>query len=173
MTKKTKIEGFSAVQADTGKKIELAMQDLRLEGTITEAGATLKVQHLFKSAEKEVIEAVYAFMLPRDAALHRFKIVAENFNVSSKLLKTKDAKKVYEDGINDFFIVKSNGVTVYSIQIFSRSGVLVYKAEAPTLIWDGRNLSGQEMHPGTYYYVIRPASGSGRFEKTGFVLLYR
>ena len=77
------------------------------------------------------------------------------------------------DGINDYFIVRSNGVTVYSIQVFSRTGVLVYKAEAPTLIWDGRNLSGQELLPGTYYYIIRSADGSGRFEKSGFVEIYR
>jgi gliding motility-associated-like protein len=78
-----------------------------------------------------------------------------------------------EDGINDYFIVSSNGVTIYSMQIFARSGVLVYKAEAPILIWDGRNLSGQQLLPGTYYYIIRPAGGSGRFEKKGFIELYR
>jgi gliding motility-associated-like protein len=78
-----------------------------------------------------------------------------------------------EDGINDYFIVTSNGVTVYSMRIFSRSGVLVYRAEAPILIWDGRNLSGQQLLPGTYYYIIRPAGGSGQFEKKGFVELYR
>ena len=78
-----------------------------------------------------------------------------------------------EDGRNDIFIVKSNGVSTYSLQVFSRSGALVYKAEAPILMWDGRNLSGQELSPGTYYYVIRDVSGSGRFEKTGFVILYR
>lgn len=78
-----------------------------------------------------------------------------------------------DDGVNDFFIVSSNGVTVYNMQIFSRSGIRVFEVEAPILIWDGRNLSGQELHPGTYYYVIRPAAGSGRFEKSGFVQLYR
>ncbi len=77
-----------------------------------------------------------------------------------------------EDGKNDVFIVQSNGVTVYNLQVFSRSGVLVYKAEAPILIWDGRNLSGQELLPGTYYYIIRPAGG-GVLEKKGFVQLYR
>jgi gliding motility-associated-like protein len=78
-----------------------------------------------------------------------------------------------EDGINDYFIVSSNGVTVYNLQVFSRTGVLVYKAEAPILIWDGRNLSGQELMPGTYYYIIRPTNRSGSFEKKGFVELYR
>jgi len=77
-----------------------------------------------------------------------------------------------EDGKNDVFIVHSNGVTVYNLQVFSRSGILVYKAEAPILIWDGRNLSGQELLPGTYYYIIQPAGG-GTLEKKGFVQLYR
>lgn len=78
-----------------------------------------------------------------------------------------------EDGINDYFIIHSNGVTIYNIQIFSRSGVRVYQAEAPTITWDGRNQSGQELLPGTYFYVIKPVQGTGRFEKTGFVELYR
>ena len=78
-----------------------------------------------------------------------------------------------DDGINDLFIVNSNGVTVYNIQVFSRSGILVYKAEAPILIWDGRNLSGQQLQPGTYYYIISEAGKSGRLEKKGFVNLYR
>jgi gliding motility-associated-like protein len=78
-----------------------------------------------------------------------------------------------DDGRNDLFIVKTNGVTVYSLKVFSRSGVLVYQAEAPVLIWDGRNLSGQELLPGTYYYIISEVGGSGEMEKKGFVYLYR
>ena len=77
------------------------------------------------------------------------------------------------DGINDYFIIQSNGITIYNLQIFSRAGVKEFQAEAPTIIWDGRNQSGQEMLPGTYYYVIRPVLGTGTFEKTGFVELYR
>ena len=78
-----------------------------------------------------------------------------------------------DDNLNDYWIVSSNGITVYNLQIFSRTGLLVYKAEAPLLIWDGRNLSGQELLPGTYFYIIKPAEGDGTFEKKGFVALYR
>ena len=78
-----------------------------------------------------------------------------------------------EDGRNDYFVVSSNGLNVYSLKVYSKSGILVYRAEAPLIIWDGRNLSGQELSPGTYFYVIKPAGDSGRFEKTGFVELYR
>ena len=77
------------------------------------------------------------------------------------------------DGINDNFIINSNGVTIYNFQVFSRSGIRVFQAEAPMIMWDGRNQSGQELLPGTYYYIIKPVQGTSRFEKTGFVELYR
>ena len=78
-----------------------------------------------------------------------------------------------EDGRNDYFVISSNGLTVYNLQVYSNSGILVYRAEAPLILWDGRNLSGQELSPGTYFYIIKPAGGSGQFRKTGFVELYR
>ena len=77
------------------------------------------------------------------------------------------------DGMNDYFVINSNGITTYNLQIFSRSGVRVFQAEAPVIMWDGRNQSGQELLPGTYYYVVKPVQGTARFEKTGFVELYR
>jgi gliding motility-associated-like protein len=77
------------------------------------------------------------------------------------------------DGMNDYFVINSNGVTVYNLQIFSTAGVRVFQAEAPVIMWDGRNQSGQELLPGTYFYVIKPVQGTGRFKKTGFVELYR
>lgn len=77
------------------------------------------------------------------------------------------------DGMNDYFVINSNGVTIYNLQVFSRSGVKVFQAEAPVIMWDGRNQSGQELLPGTYYYIVKPVQGTSRFEKTGFVELYR
>ena len=78
-----------------------------------------------------------------------------------------------QDGRNDNFVVGSNGLTIYNMQVFSQNGILVYKTEAPLIIWDGRNLSGQELSPGTYYYIIKPINGAGSSEKKGFVELYR
>lgn len=77
------------------------------------------------------------------------------------------------DGMNDYFVINSNGITIYNLQIFSRMGVRVFQAEAPVIMWDGRNQSGQEMLPGTYYYIVKPVQGISQFEKTGFVELYR
>lgn len=77
------------------------------------------------------------------------------------------------DGINDFFIVRTNELFNYSFSVYSRTGILVYKSEAPTIRWDGRNLSGQELNTGIYYFVIKQLDGRSKLEKTGFVYIFR
>jgi gliding motility-associated-like protein len=100
-------------------------------------------------------------------------------SVSSREIKVNDILKwnnVFTpnyDNRNDNFVVLSNGVTVYSIKIYSRSGIQVYRAESPTIIWDGRNQSGQELPPGVYFFTIKSLDNSGFPEQSGFVLLFR
>jgi len=77
------------------------------------------------------------------------------------------------DGVNDYFKIRTNGLNLFSLTVYTRSGVLVYKMESPNLIWDGRTLSGHEMRPGIYYYVIEQTDGGGGIKKTGFVHLIR
>jgi hypothetical protein len=43
-------------------------------------GARLVVQHVFRSEEDKPLEAIYAFPLPRDAALRSFRITDEGFD---------------------------------------------------------------------------------------------
>ncbi len=90
---------FAAVRADNGKPIELAMQRLWLTGRLLPAGAHLTVQHIFRSQEEGPLEVVYAFSLPRDAALRAFRITGTGFEVHSELKPTEDAIKAYETGI--------------------------------------------------------------------------
>ncbi len=77
-----------------------------------------------------------------------------------------------EDNINDFFEVKTNGINNYSFSVFTRSGTLVYKTESPTIIWDGRSLSGHKMKNGIYFYTIRPMDGGALNEAKGIVYLF-
>jgi len=91
--------GFTTYDSKTGKKVKLAMQDLQLSGSINAVGALLNVRHVFRSGEKRTVEAIYTFMLPRDATVRRFKVVGENFKVSSQLMKKDAARKKYEEGI--------------------------------------------------------------------------
>ena len=80
-----------------------------------------------------------------------------------------------DDGVNDFFMVSSNGSYPLNLQIFTRAGILVYEGEGSTVTWDGRTASGQELSTGVYYYVMKALSGdpSGRYSKSGFLYLYK
>jgi Ca-activated chloride channel homolog len=90
---------FSALNANSGEDIRLAMQELQLTGRVTPAGALLVVNHAFESAEDEPLEAVYAFGLPRDAALRRFTIEGCAFSAHSELKAVEEAQAIYEEGI--------------------------------------------------------------------------
>jgi gliding motility-associated-like protein len=66
------------------------------------------------------------------------------------------------DGINDFFLVNSTSLRTLNVEIYSRSGLLVYSfsgegqrlAEWPG--WDGNiNNSSRKATPGVYFYIIR------------------
>lgn len=77
------------------------------------------------------------------------------------------------DGYNDVFTVKTNGLNSYLFSVYTRSGTLVYRSEAATITWDGRSLSGHEMKNGIYYFTIRQTGGDIADERKGFVHLFR
>lgn len=59
------------------------------------------------------------------------------------------------DGFNDVFTI--NGVCIgtdYSLIIYDRWGVEIFKTNQRRTFWDGRNTSGEMMPEGVYYYVI-------------------
>jgi gliding motility-associated-like protein len=79
------------------------------------------------------------------------------------------------DNRNDLFEVSSHGSVPLSLNIFTRSGTLVYKAEGITITWDGRTSWGLELSQGVYYYVLDAIGDNPdkRFHKAGFIYLYR
>ncbi len=91
--------GFAAVSARAGEPIELAMEQLWLAGVVTPAGARLRARHRCRSAEGRPLEVIYAFGLPRDAALRRFRVTGEGFSVRSELKPVKEARRSYEEGL--------------------------------------------------------------------------
>jgi gliding motility-associated-like protein len=76
------------------------------------------------------------------------------------------------DGVNDNFIISTNGQSAYSLTIFTRTGSVVYKTESPTLIWNGYNHSGVKMMPGLYYYVVKELNGGNNHTSGFFYMLY-
>lgn len=77
------------------------------------------------------------------------------------------------DGYNDFFQVKTDGNTIYTFQVYSRTGIKVFHSESPSISWDGRSMSGIEMQPGLYFYLIEHNNGSQAEKISGFVHLIR
>jgi hypothetical protein len=61
----------------------------------------------------------------------------------------------------------------YHFSVFTRSGTLIFKSDSPTIIWDGRSMSGQEMSTGIYYYTIHRNDNVHLNEVKGFVYLFR
>ncbi|HHJ10995.1 MAG TPA: PKD domain-containing protein [Bacteroidetes bacterium] len=74
------------------------------------------------------------------------------------------------DNTNDLFIVRSSGQEVYTITVFTRSGVTVFKTAGKTLVWDGKTPAGVYVSPGVYYYVI---TGEKGFVRKGFLHVIR
>jgi Ca-activated chloride channel homolog len=83
----------------SGQPLQLAMQELMLTGRILPVGAQLLVSHRFRSAEQNMLEVIYSFALPRDAALRRFEVRGREFAVRSALKPVKEASEAYEEGL--------------------------------------------------------------------------
>ncbi len=77
-----------------------------------------------------------------------------------------------DDNINDFFEVKTNGISTYTFSVYTRSGTLIYKTESLVIIWDGRSLSGHKMKNGIYFYTIRQLESEPLNEAKGIVYLF-
>jgi Ca-activated chloride channel family protein len=90
---------FTPLNGRTGQELKLSLQELLLGGELLPVGARLRVRHTFRSAEERPVEVVYSFPLPRDAALRRFRILGEGFDVTSELRSTAEAVHLYEEGL--------------------------------------------------------------------------
>ena len=77
------------------------------------------------------------------------------------------------DGVNDFFTVLSNGVDILTFKVYTKAGNLIYQFTAPTIMWDGRTVSGEDVSPGIYYYILEIQSQTSKQNRTGFFYLYR
>ena len=80
------------------------------------------------------------------------------------------------DGINETFAPQGQGVDPdhYQMQIFDRTGMLIFSTTNPYDYWDGRNKYGQLCPEGVYVYLIRLVNlNSDDKEYTGSVTLVR
>ncbi|HTA62613.1 MAG TPA: gliding motility-associated C-terminal domain-containing protein [Bacteroidia bacterium] len=79
------------------------------------------------------------------------------------------------DGINDNFMVKSEGVSTFSMDIFDRWGLKMFSSTSVNSAWDGKTIGGKEVPDDTYFYVIKATSSKTNEtqEYKGFITLIK
>jgi len=92
---------FAPLATGNGQTLNVSMQRLWLTGRVLPAGARLVVEHVFRCDEEKPLEVIYAFPLPRDAALRGFRICGEGFEAHSELREVEDAVEAYEKGLSE------------------------------------------------------------------------
>jgi len=74
------------------------------------------------------------------------------------------------DGINDDFVINVLNASSYNITIYDRWGKQVFTSDSPTVYWNGRINSSNNLAPdGVYYYIINASCSSNNYSKKGFV----
>ncbi len=93
-----------------------------------------------------------------DRCTYRFDVTDMLVRVDSSLLEIPNVFTPNEDGLNDFFQVKSLSLKSFNGKVFNRWGKLVYEWtdwKSEDAGWNGRNQgTGAEVPTGTYYYII-------------------
>jgi gliding motility-associated-like protein len=75
------------------------------------------------------------------------------------------------DGVNDAWVIQYlDEYTGNHLQVFTRTGQLVFESRGLYKAWDG-TYKGKPLPMDTYYYIIEP--GSGRDPVTGYVTIVR
>ncbi|OFX24402.1 MAG: hypothetical protein A2041_03810 [Bacteroidetes bacterium GWA2_31_9b] len=95
--------------------------------------------------------------------------VSKTVNIQD-IIRVPNVFSPNDDTINDLFIVQSNGVTPIEMSIYSRTGVMVYRSKAQTIVWDGRTSSGLRASEGVYFYIL--TTDNPDIYRTGFIHLF-
>lgn len=74
---------------------------------------------------------------------------------------------------NEVFYFNTNGVDVFTVYIYNSWGNLVFKEQAHTVSWTGKDNAGRDCPSGTYYYVIYSDNLDNRHETAGHIHLFR
>jgi gliding motility-associated-like protein len=58
------------------------------------------------------------------------------------------------DGVNDYFFINYEGVKDFSLEIYNRWGVRVFRSVSPQVFWNGYLESGTMVANGIYFYTL-------------------
>ena len=119
----------------------------------------------------------YVTDLPDGSSVFRYTLYngacsrSNTIEVNVVPFPTKRGFSPNEDGINDFFVIRS--LELYpetSLQVFNRWGHMVYESSDYQNEWDGKNMTGEDLPDDTYYYILALQNGD---EYKGYVILKR
>lgn len=76
-------------------------------------------------------------------------------------------------GLNSEFYIQTQNIDSWSIVIYDRWGMEMFKSTNPTQYWTGNTESGGQAPAGVYYYIIKGICQNTTYQKDGFVQLIR
>lgn len=78
------------------------------------------------------------------------------------------------DGINDVFAVRSEGISTFSCDIYDRWGIKMAALTTANSSWDGRTTAGAPATDGTYFYIVKAKGADGKvYDEKGCIQLIR
>jgi len=73
-----------------------------------------------------------------------------------KISKMPDIFSPNNDGANDFFFVKNEGLSDFNIVIMNNRNETVYQSQDPDFNWDGMGLNGEQTPIGNTFILLSP-----------------
>jgi len=79
------------------------------------------------------------------------------------------------DNLNENFMVKGEGVSNFTMDIFDRWGLKMFSASSINSVWDGKTAGGKDVPADTYFYLINATSSKTGVSKEykGYLTLIR
>jgi gliding motility-associated-like protein len=90
--------------------------------------------------------------------------VSSNLNEANSQTYKLELPNVFtpnSDGINDFLIVNTEGLTEFSLVVLDQRNKIIYTSQDTTISWDGLGLSGEPVLSGNYVYFITARDATG------------
>jgi gliding motility-associated-like protein len=90
--------------------------------------------------------------------------VSANLNEANSQAYTLELPNVFtpnNDGINDFLIINTEGLTEFSLVVLDQRNKIIYTSQDSTISWDGLGLSGDPVLSGNYVYFITARDATG------------
>jgi gliding motility-associated-like protein len=107
------------------------------------------------------------------------EIVTNSFGCTSKKIDTVIVTEGFTfpnvftpngDGKNDVLTITCSGTSSFDLHIYNRWGQEMFSTTNPNISWDGRTNAGIKVSDGTYYYVLKATSLSGKdWSGKGFI----